>query len=270
MCSLFCWNLCIFPSALVDKTLQDSIKSLDSAKHVEEGGSVTLTCSYSGSVRTLQWYRQYLHAEPQFLQYITTSRLKYPQHVENLSSKLFEKNSSLVLEISPVKMTNSAVYYCALQPTVTGNHTALNKNQTGSQNVTVIGFKQFLRWQTAGQDIASLSSEEILEEGNTIQLKCNYNGTFSSDSLLWYRQYPRSNPDFMYLLNEGNFKQEADPPVPGLFVELNQEQNQVSLQLDSAKLSDSAVYYCALRPTVTGYTHQPVKYSTSRQSWQKI
>ncbi|KAG5285567.1 hypothetical protein AALO_G00004870 [Alosa alosa] len=118
----------ILLSLYIGETLEDSIKSLDSVKHVAQGGSATLSCSYSGSVRTLQWYRQGLHSEPQFLQYITTSGTKYPEHVENLSVRVLNNITRLELEISSAEMTDSAVYYCALQPTVTGNHTSLNKN----------------------------------------------------------------------------------------------------------------------------------------------
>ena len=119
----------------------------------------------------------------------------------------------------------------------------------------------FIAGQTAGQHVTSLSSEEIFKEGDSILLTCNYSGTYSSDFLLWYRQYPRSSPEFLYLLDEGNNKQEADQPVPGLSVNLNNEQNQVFLQLTPAKLADSAVYYCALRPTATGNMEEPDKYS---------
>lgn len=85
-----------------------------------------------------------------------------------------------------------------------------------------------------------------------LSLSCNYTGTAGMDSLLWYRQYPHSEPEFLYLLRETNFRQEADPPVPGLSVQISSEQNHVSLHLSSAQLTDSALYYCALQPTVLG------------------
>ncbi len=39
-----------------------------SASHfADEGNSVTLSCSYTGSVRGLHWYRQYAGSPPKFL-----------------------------------------------------------------------------------------------------------------------------------------------------------------------------------------------------------
>uniref|UniRef100_A0A8C2F0H0 Immunoglobulin V-set domain-containing protein n=1 Tax=Cyprinus carpio TaxID=7962 RepID=A0A8C2F0H0_CYPCA len=48
----------------------DTIQPLSSEKYVVEGKNVTLSCNYSttsGTVNSLQWYRQYVGAEPEFL-----------------------------------------------------------------------------------------------------------------------------------------------------------------------------------------------------------
>ncbi|XP_062408033.1 uncharacterized protein LOC134099257 [Sardina pilchardus] len=103
-----------------------------------------------------------------------------------------------------------------------------------------------------GLGIQPSKTESVLSEGSRVSLSCNYTGTVNKDSLLWYRQYPYSAPEFLYLFSESSFKQEAEPPVPGLSVELDSDQSRVSLHLSSAQPSDAALYYCALQPTVLG------------------
>ncbi|KTF95195.1 hypothetical protein cypCar_00029437 [Cyprinus carpio] len=105
-----------------------------------------------------------------------------------------------------------------------------------------------------GEGIAPLSSSELVTDGDSITLACNYNGTYNSDSLLWYRQFSSSNPEFLFLVSEAKLEQPADPPIPGVFAKLNEEKNRVVLKISSASVSDSALYYCALQPTLTGNT----------------
>ena len=101
-----------------------------------------------------------------------------------------------------------------------------------------------------GLGIQPSKTESVLSEGSLVSLSCTV--TADTESLLWYRQYPYSGPEFLYLFSENSFKQEADPPVPGLSVELDSDQSRVSLHLSSAQPSDAALYYCALQPTVLG------------------
>lgn len=87
-----------------------------------EGDSVTLSCSYTASVRSLHWYRQYAASPPQFLildSYGSVTKAVPP--VAGISIHPRKDNSSVDLKISSVAVTHSAVYYCALEPTVKGN-----------------------------------------------------------------------------------------------------------------------------------------------------
>uniref|UniRef100_A0A671PE59 Ig-like domain-containing protein n=1 Tax=Sinocyclocheilus anshuiensis TaxID=1608454 RepID=A0A671PE59_9TELE len=152
--------------------------------------------------------------------------------------------------------------------------------------------------------IAPVSPNEFVLEGNTITLSCNYNGSAATDALHWYRQYPRSRPDFLFLSstkhvtyissakvtdsalyycalqptvtgntstlykmkgkttkrktqqrsNESNSVLHAEPPFPRLNASVNKVEKQVHLKISSAAVTDSALYYCALEPTVSGNT----------------
>ncbi|KAK2900794.1 hypothetical protein QQF64_015178 [Cirrhinus molitorella] len=87
-----------------------------------EGESVTLSCSYTGSVRGLHWYRQYAGSPPKFLimdYYGAVTNADPP--VDGVSIQHRKDNSSVDLNISSAAVTDSALYYCALEPTVKGN-----------------------------------------------------------------------------------------------------------------------------------------------------
>ncbi|KTG45902.1 hypothetical protein cypCar_00040786 [Cyprinus carpio] len=100
-----------------------------------EGDNITLSCNYSSAV-SLQWYRQYPNSAPEFLLTVLhrTGKVSQTSKIVDLdprfSGKVTEKKTHVDLEISSVKMKDSALYYCALEPTVTGNTTTLYKNLT--------------------------------------------------------------------------------------------------------------------------------------------
>uniref|UniRef100_A0A8C1TF54 Immunoglobulin V-set domain-containing protein n=1 Tax=Cyprinus carpio TaxID=7962 RepID=A0A8C1TF54_CYPCA len=105
--------------ALSTGTHCDSVKSF-----------VTLSCSYS-SARSLFWYRQYPGSAPEFLVTITYSATE----AKKLSVILTKQEQKHVdLKISSAAVSDSALYYCALQPTVTGNTSALYKNSLPSES----------------------------------------------------------------------------------------------------------------------------------------
>ncbi|KAF4117446.1 hypothetical protein G5714_001999 [Onychostoma macrolepis] len=93
-------------------------------------------------------------------------------------------------------------------------------------------------------------------ETETVKLSCNYSG--SVDSLHWYRQYAASPPQFLILDYYGSVTQ-ANPPVSGISISHRKDDNSVDLIISSAAVSDSALYYCALQPTVTGNTQHTVQ-----------
>ncbi len=75
-------------------------------------------------------------------------------------------------------------------------------------------------------------------------LSCNYSGIVYD--LQWYRQYVGSRPEFLILVNEN-----SEASEPSLRLSAKDSKKQVNLTMSSAEVTDSAVYYCALRPTVT-------------------
>uniref|UniRef100_A0A672K987 Ig-like domain-containing protein n=1 Tax=Sinocyclocheilus grahami TaxID=75366 RepID=A0A672K987_SINGR len=99
--------------------------------------------------------------------------------------------------------------------------------------------------------IQPLSSEKYVVEGKNVTLSCNYSTTGTVESLQWYRQYLGAKPEFLLQVNEYSSKSEPDLR---LYSKATKEIKRVDLIIFSAAVSDSALYYCALRPTVTGNT----------------
>ncbi|KAI5611217.1 hypothetical protein C0J50_11860, partial [Silurus asotus] len=115
--------------SMTGDSMADSIIPLLTHKVVDEGDDVTLSCSYkdfSGSVQNLQWYKQDPKCNPEFILYIFESGALSPNIPPRTSAKVHE-NKKVDLHISSAAVSDSALYYCALTPTVTGNPTPLYK-----------------------------------------------------------------------------------------------------------------------------------------------
>ena len=102
--------------------------------------------------------------------------------------------------------------------------------------------------ESVGNTITPSQSSVVISEGEHVTFSCIYSGG-NINNLQWYRQYPNSIPEFLYYILETGLSSEK---VPRLTPSINKEEKRVFLELSSAEASDSAVYYCALRPTVTG------------------
>uniref|UniRef100_A0A8P4FVF0 Ig-like domain-containing protein n=1 Tax=Dicentrarchus labrax TaxID=13489 RepID=A0A8P4FVF0_DICLA len=89
-----------------------------------EGDTVTLSCKYSDSVDNLFWYQQKSSSPPQLL------IMEYSEKIARLSLTHDKNSKEFHLQISSAAVSDSAVYYCAVRPTVTGNTKTLYKNLT--------------------------------------------------------------------------------------------------------------------------------------------
>uniref|UniRef100_A0A3B5RFK0 Ig-like domain-containing protein n=1 Tax=Xiphophorus maculatus TaxID=8083 RepID=A0A3B5RFK0_XIPMA len=97
-------------------------------EHVaSEGSPTSLSCGYTGSIYNVQWYRQQHGSRPEFLLHITESGSIHPTR-SDFSAHIDKTQKRGTLLISSAAVTDSAVYYCAVAPTVTGNTRTLYKN----------------------------------------------------------------------------------------------------------------------------------------------
>ncbi|KAI5103918.1 hypothetical protein C0J45_5544 [Silurus meridionalis] len=116
---------------MTGESIADPVEPLVPQIVIDKGGYVTLSCSYkgfSGSVGSLQWYREYPKSAPKFLLYITQGGSKSNNIPPGLDAKVDSNKKQVDLIISSAAVSDSALYYCAVEPTVTGNPAALYKN----------------------------------------------------------------------------------------------------------------------------------------------
>ncbi|KAI4873269.1 hypothetical protein NFI96_029972 [Prochilodus magdalenae] len=118
-----------------------------------------------------------------------------------------------------------------------------------SINAALLWFVYVFTESCVSQSISPLEKKVDAVESHTVTLSCRYEG--SVYNLYWYRQYPGSRPEFLLMKGPGSAAViPADPPFPRL--DAADSNNTVNLIISSAAVSDSALYYCALEPTVTG------------------
>ncbi|XP_030266621.1 uncharacterized protein LOC115577879, partial [Sparus aurata] len=237
---------------------EDLVKPFKDVMLAVEGDTVTLSCNYSGSVNSLYWYQQKSSSSPQFL------IREGSEKTEKLSVSHDRDRKEFHLQIFSAAVTDSAVYYCALQPTVTGNTKTLYKNLwilakfcpvlcplgpsiLGNLQVTTPAVSPcagLLKspFSTLGSmnSIKPERSEERVEEGRNINLTCKYEGAISN--IQWYRQYQRSRPEFLLYITEGGI---IHPTNSEFSADINKADKRVDLNIISAAVTDSAVYYCA-------------------------
>ncbi|ROK90081.1 T-cell receptor alpha chain V region PY14 [Anabarilius grahami] len=123
---------CLLVFAVTQYTFAQSIRPLRNNVHVTEEEPVTLSCKYNGSANSLHWYRQYPGSRPEFVLLVVESQTKHITYavprIPGMDGKMSMKDKQVDLEISSPAVSDSALYYCALEPTVTGNTRTLYKN----------------------------------------------------------------------------------------------------------------------------------------------
>ncbi|KAI5103927.1 hypothetical protein C0J45_5553, partial [Silurus meridionalis] len=100
--------------------------------------------------------------------------------------------------------------------------------------------------------IVPTDEDAIGKETETVTLKCSYEANSNNIYLYWYKQNPNSAPHFLLYKGAKSLRDKTNPMPPRLNAEVNKTNKQVDLIISSAAVSDSALYYCALVPTVTG------------------
>uniref|UniRef100_A0A671TZ58 Ig-like domain-containing protein n=1 Tax=Sparus aurata TaxID=8175 RepID=A0A671TZ58_SPAAU len=98
------------------------------------------------------------------------------------------------------------------------------------------------------------TGDVIAAEGDTVTLDCKFETSGTSPTLFWYKQDGKNSPKFILSRvqrDEGNSPDEFKERFSST---MNSTTNSVPLKIQKLQLSDSAVYYCALQPTVTGNT----------------
>ncbi|KAJ4921621.1 hypothetical protein JOQ06_023003 [Pogonophryne albipinna] len=237
---------------------QDTVTQTTGEVSATEGDTVTLGCTFKTSnTAYLFWYKQEVNGYPKYMlmRYVGTRVNAAEFQKDKFDATINE--TSVPLQISSAAVTDSAVYYCVLRPTVTGNTNTLYKNLWSKDNTILINIHQRESLSkvydrppcVSCEDLTPVKTEEFSSEGSTVTL--SYKAGSNANYYFWYRQYPGEPPEF--LISHSASGTVVTNPIPGLNITV--ESNRINLIISSAAVTDSAVYYCALRPTVTGNTN---------------
>ncbi len=94
-------------------------------------------------------------------------------------------------------------------------------------------------------------TEQTSKEGETIKLSCSYSTNSDYVQLYWYRQYPNREPQYLlskYARSSGSSGHTSDDRFQS-----TASQSSTELSITAVRLSDSALYYCALRVEAQWY-----------------
>ncbi|XP_045062062.1 uncharacterized protein LOC121534820 [Coregonus clupeaformis] len=214
-------------------SFQQTIQPNQHEVYGEEGSNVQLSCNYSSAYSVL-WYKQYPGSAPQFLLFIhhasrTVVRAKPPY--PHLTVKLNKDKNCVDLEISSVEVRDSALYY--------SDGAFLHILPSTMLFCSLLLFFDLIGLSSE-QVLTPYTDVEVASERDRVSLSCNY--TSSGDNLLWYRQHPKSAPQLVVM--------EYVDYTPGFTLNHDKKAKRVDLEISSAEVTDSALYYCALRPTI--------------------
>uniref|UniRef100_A0A672Y5K8 Ig-like domain-containing protein n=1 Tax=Sphaeramia orbicularis TaxID=375764 RepID=A0A672Y5K8_9TELE len=106
-----------------------------------QGLTLTLQCTFetSDTNPTLFWYKQEVNDYPRYMlqkNKFVSKTVKAPEFQDNRFDAEINRTSFL-LKIEKLHVSDSAVYYCAVRPTVTGNSKTLNKNLWSKDNTVL-------------------------------------------------------------------------------------------------------------------------------------
>uniref|UniRef100_UPI001E67E009 222-1C06 mAb heavy chain n=1 Tax=Homo sapiens TaxID=9606 RepID=UPI001E67E009 len=105
------------------------------------------------------------------------------------------------------------------------------------------------------------SGGDLVQPGGSLRLSCVVSGfTFSTYSMNWVRQAPGKGLEWVSYISSSSLSRYYADSVKGRFtISRDNAKNSLSLQLNSLRAEDTAVYYC-VRGSITWPTEYYLDY----------
>uniref|UniRef100_A0A8C2I7R2 Ig-like domain-containing protein n=1 Tax=Cyprinus carpio TaxID=7962 RepID=A0A8C2I7R2_CYPCA len=120
------------------------------------------------------------------------------------------------------------------------------------RNTITLSVLFLLLWYLVlGARVEQPSREMTANEADQVTLTCNYTSKTTNVYLFWYKHLSNMSPTFIlnkYPFSEGTTESDFKKRF---YAKLDTTSRTVPLMIKNLRVSDSAVYYCALKPTVT-------------------
>uniref|UniRef100_A0A4W3GB13 Ig-like domain-containing protein n=1 Tax=Callorhinchus milii TaxID=7868 RepID=A0A4W3GB13_CALMI len=138
-------------SCLSGLTHGDSVTQKVASVTGKEGGSVTMECHYDTSLSSyfLHWCREQQEKQPQYVLKKGSGGDTYKADFakKRFSAELQTSTKFTSLTISLLELSDSAVYYCALEP-----HSDGNQSESRTKTISVYDFLTGLESERPGLD----------------------------------------------------------------------------------------------------------------------
>ncbi|XP_038573126.1 uncharacterized protein LOC119901623, partial [Micropterus salmoides] len=229
-----------------------------------EGDTVTLGCTFETSDQYpyLYWYKQEVNESPKYMlkSYSKTTDFDAEFTKDRFNATI--KDKSVPLKIQKLQLSDSAVYYCAVQST---NLVLMKTKQRDHSLLYTCWSSQFLNTadmtplfisvllaavclecRAQKDNVLQPEGDVTAAEGEPVTLGCLYNSSTTNYYLFWYKQDGNNSPTFIlsrFKIGEGKTEDEYKERFSST---LDSTSRSVPLKIQKLQLSDSAVYYCAL------------------------
>ncbi|ROI53034.1 Alpha-mannosidase 2 [Anabarilius grahami] len=234
----------VFRVIISGETFAQSITPQQENKVLKSAGDeVTLSCKYDGAVNNLHWYRQYPGSKPEFLAYI------YPHGTPTAVSGNITPNKTELFAEEDSTVTLSCSYSSA-------DYLFWYRQYPGSAPEFLV----LIYDECSTQDSVNQPTRvETASEHDVVTLHCTYSTSDQYPYLYWYQQKTNGFPVYMlHKLSTGSSSSEKEFEER-FHADLNKSSSSVPLMIQDVCVSDSAVYYCALKPTETETLQHPDK-----------
>ncbi|KAL1780548.1 T-cell receptor alpha chain V region CTL-L17 [Sigmodon hispidus] len=187
---------------------------------VQEGDDAIINCTYTDiATAYFSWYKQEPGAGLQFLINVLSNVDRKEE--QGLIVLMNKKYKYLSLNITAAHPGDSATYFCAASA------------QCSPEN-------------SNGASITQTEGPVTIAVGTPLILNCTYQSSHLNPLLFWYVQYLNEAPQLLLRSITNNRWTEHHR---GFHATLQKSSSSFHLQKSSVQLTDSALYYCAVRDT---------------------